>query len=1031
MKTLNIYLPPSRIFIICVLSFITTFTFAQEGYFEQGYGGETIEAAYSVYVKQDHSVIMVGFKEITSSNKDIFVIKTDSLGDTIWTRTIGGLNDDEAFAIIKDRNGNYVIAGYTSSFGAGGKDVFVASINDNGSINWQESYGTLYDETARGIIELPNGSSSGFAIVGTKVISSTEEVSIVLKIGLNGLQHWLTPIGIDGIQRGNSIALINTIDTVWGSGDSIAICGTVIQTGASNQVGYIATLGFDGALGSYISYESLGASEFNSIASNGSNIYVAGNVSDFGNNLNGLLLKTNSSGEIVYHNSYGGESEDGFYHLINFAGFMIATGYTQSSGEGNNDLWQCFIEEDGVLHKELRYGGEGSDIGYHSFLRGSDLYSVGYNSSFGITTSGNMYTTRANIAKWVCNHPNYPDGSMPYPYSWIETVELDCSMKRVLMVRDMFKGIESNFYICKWCTSYPNQPDVLNTFSIPVTDITNSGNNFNANRYTGIIGNDDNETKLLNFCQKHGINQLLFYNAAFLFSRTGPDLPNEYVTVTGINVPGLPSSMTIQKYMTYRLNQFITRAKRDYGIEFVGIIAGGNSYTFNNWKFYDNISNFNQVKADFSLYNYSNTGKINTVMLEDEFWNDADKDANGNPYRYVQSTQSNPAVREANFRTYLFDPHLVGLRRMLDLPYYDRNIVDVFGYYGYLHRMMWFQNTTTHKWYHVNDEDWSNSADQPAILDRVEEIENAAGVKEGFKLSNIFSIYYTTTTATQIYGNGSNPFHRADYAFRTATFGQTRPINIYPLFSTEAYQRSVDLNKPWQDWAGGNDPDEPFNFLGIWLTARDNSNITEQRRLIDVENKWMDGYTSNAYYNATGIDVGNKKFNGFGYFMYEFMQSISEYNISQVSVNSSFENNFSNNTANSAAHVPKDENINPTHFALIGNPCGKCIFHYTTANYREGLSPKHKGEERYLKHANIIPNPHLSGQLAIVFNQPLAFDAQVKVCFTNVVGTTVFQATLTGAQLGQVDVSRLPAGLYVVTITGVDGKAQQIKFIKQ
>jgi hypothetical protein len=90
MKTLIIY-PPSRLFIICVLSFITTFTFAQEGYFEQGYGGETIEAAHSVYVKQDHSVIMVGFKEITSSNKDIFVIKTDSLGDTIWTRTIGGL----------------------------------------------------------------------------------------------------------------------------------------------------------------------------------------------------------------------------------------------------------------------------------------------------------------------------------------------------------------------------------------------------------------------------------------------------------------------------------------------------------------------------------------------------------------------------------------------------------------------------------------------------------------------------------------------------------------------------------------------------------------------------------------------------------------------------------------------------------------------------------------------------------------------------------------------------------------------------
>jgi hypothetical protein len=875
----------------------------------------------------------------------------------------------------------------------------------------------LYDETARGIIELPNGSSSGFAIVGTKVISSTEEVSIVLKIGLNGLQHWLTPIDSDGIQRGNSIALINTIDTVWGSGDSIAICGTLIQTGASNQVGYLATLGFDGAIGSYISYESLGASEFNSIASNGSNIYVAGNISDFGNNLNGLLLKTNSSGEIVYHNSYGGESEDGFYHLINFAGFMIATGYTQSSGEGNNDLWQCFIEEDGVLHKELRYGGVGSDIGYHSFLRGSELYSVGYNSSFGITTSGNMYTTRANIAKWVCNHPNYPDGSMPYPYSWIETVELDCSMKRVLMVRDMFKGIESNFYICKWCTSYPNQPDVLNTFSIPVTDITNSGINFNANRYTGIIGNDDNETKLLNFCQKHGINQLLFYNAAFLFSRTGPDLPNEYVTVTGINIPGLPSSMTIQKYMTYRLNQFITRAKRDYGIEFVGIIAGGNSYTFNNWKFYDNISNFNQVKADFSLYNYSNTGKINTVMLEDEFWRDQDK--------IIRSTDDE-VTREANYRTYLFNPHLDGLKRMLDLPYYDRNIVDVWGYYGNFYREMYNPNNQR-----IADEDWTSSLYQPTIIDRVKEIENAAGVKEGFKLSNVFSIYYTTTTNTQIYGNGSNPFHRSDYAFRTATFGQTRPINIYPLFSVEAFQRSVELNEPWQNWSGENDANNN-NLLGIWLTSRDNSLPNEKRRLIDAENKWMDGYTSNAYYNATGIDIGNKKFNGFGYFMYEFMQRISEYNITQVTANSSFENNFSNNTANSEAHVPKDENINPTHFALIGNPCGKCIFHYTTANYREGLTPQPKEEEIYLKHAHIVPNPHQSGKVAIIMSEKPTYGENFTLIFRNSVGQVVHQLTLDKKQLEGIDISILPAGVYFISLSSkADNLYEMIKFVKQ
>ena len=148
-------------------------------------------------------------------------------------RTLGGVNDDEALALIKDRNGNYLLAGYTASSGAGADDVFVVSFNDNGVINWEQTYGTLYNEQANGIIELPTVNGSEFAIVGTRVLSSTEEIAFVLKIDIYGLQHWLTPIGSGGIHRGKSIALINTIDTIWGSGDSIVICGTEILMGAT------------------------------------------------------------------------------------------------------------------------------------------------------------------------------------------------------------------------------------------------------------------------------------------------------------------------------------------------------------------------------------------------------------------------------------------------------------------------------------------------------------------------------------------------------------------------------------------------------------------------------------------------------------------------------------------------------------------------------------------------------------------------------------------------------------------------------
>ncbi|MCC6683543.1 MAG: hypothetical protein IT247_00580, partial [Bacteroidia bacterium] len=445
---------------------------AQDGYFEQGYGGETDEGGKAVYVNPDHSIIMVGFKQVSSTNRDILIVKTDSLGDTLWTKTLGGSQDDEALSLIRDRNGNYVLTGYTASSGMGGKDIYVASFTDAGAINWEQTYGTSYDEKAEGIIQLPGSGSPYFALVGTKVLSSTDEDVVVLKINATGTQQWITSVGGTGIQQGKAITIVNIVDTIPGTGDSLAISGTEFPTGSSNTIGFIATIGFDGNSGGYFSYPTLGNTAFYSLAFYSGSLYVAGQLTSTGNDVNGLLLKTNTKGEVIYSNDYGGDETDVFYHLINFSGSMVATGFTESTGEGDKDMWQCFIEEDGTLHKEIRYGGEGTDIGYHSFLRGSDLYTVGYKNSFGIITSGNIYLTRANLSKWVCNYPSYPDGSMPN--YWLETVQLDCSMKRILMVRDMFTGIPSNYYICKWCTSFPSNPDHLNINSIPVTDITNS-----------------------------------------------------------------------------------------------------------------------------------------------------------------------------------------------------------------------------------------------------------------------------------------------------------------------------------------------------------------------------------------------------------------------------------------------------------------------------------------------------------------------------------------------------------------------------
>ncbi|TES92242.1 MAG: T9SS type A sorting domain-containing protein, partial [Candidatus Cloacimonadota bacterium] len=57
---------------------------------------------------------------------DVYLIKTDSNGDTTWTKTYGGSNTDYGYSVVETSDDGCIIAGYTESFGAGSYDVYLA-----------------------------------------------------------------------------------------------------------------------------------------------------------------------------------------------------------------------------------------------------------------------------------------------------------------------------------------------------------------------------------------------------------------------------------------------------------------------------------------------------------------------------------------------------------------------------------------------------------------------------------------------------------------------------------------------------------------------------------------------------------------------------------------------------------------------------------------------------------------------------------------------------------------------------------------
>ena len=75
----------------------------------------------------------------------MYIIKLDSSGNLKKTLTIGGTADEAGSSIIQSKDGGYAVTGYSSSFGAGGEDVYVIKLDSGLNLKWSRTIGTPHD----------------------------------------------------------------------------------------------------------------------------------------------------------------------------------------------------------------------------------------------------------------------------------------------------------------------------------------------------------------------------------------------------------------------------------------------------------------------------------------------------------------------------------------------------------------------------------------------------------------------------------------------------------------------------------------------------------------------------------------------------------------------------------------------------------------------------------------------------------------------------------------------------------------------
>ncbi|HXH19955.1 MAG TPA: PKD domain-containing protein, partial [Chitinophagales bacterium] len=144
------------------------------------FGGTGDDHAWTVQPTSDFGFICVGFTtSYGSGSNDVFLVKTDSLGNMQWSKTYGGSAYDDGWYVIEVPNRGYIIAGYTSSFGAGGKDVYLIKTDVNGNVCCNMTTANSITNSPSSLVSIPAPFSDSSAVSSSAALVSNIPNSIV------------------------------------------------------------------------------------------------------------------------------------------------------------------------------------------------------------------------------------------------------------------------------------------------------------------------------------------------------------------------------------------------------------------------------------------------------------------------------------------------------------------------------------------------------------------------------------------------------------------------------------------------------------------------------------------------------------------------------------------------------------------------------------------------------------------------------------------------------------------------------------
>lgn len=145
--------------------------------------GRTV--AQDIVQLTDGSLIVTGFTGNASTPQG-FLVKLNSSGNVVWQKTYGGTGKDELMGMAEVNGTGFILAGCTNSYGSGQEDFWLIRTDVNGDTMWTRTFGGIQSEQAYDVCNTQDG---GFVVGGFENYPGGD--AFLVKVNSSGAQQWL------------------------------------------------------------------------------------------------------------------------------------------------------------------------------------------------------------------------------------------------------------------------------------------------------------------------------------------------------------------------------------------------------------------------------------------------------------------------------------------------------------------------------------------------------------------------------------------------------------------------------------------------------------------------------------------------------------------------------------------------------------------------------------------------------------------------------------------------------------------------